>query len=86
MWFKRKRGLATGIVYSGGGIGSAVIALSLEKLIDVAGLETALKSLGAAAWVICFVASYFLKPPTERKSVTGIEWSVTLLYRYQKSR
>lgn len=33
------------MVYGGAGVGSAVIAPSLEKLIDIAGLETALKVL-----------------------------------------
>ncbi|KAH7112910.1 putative monocarboxylate transporter [Dendryphion nanum] len=74
LWFKRKRGLATGMVYGGAGIGSAVIALSLEKLVDVAGLETALKVLGAAAWCICLPASYFLKAPEGRRSVSSVQW------------
>ncbi|KAG8630357.1 hypothetical protein KVT40_001976 [Elsinoe batatas] len=78
LWFKRKRGLATGIAYSGAGIGSAVIALSLNKLIEVGGLETVLKVLGASAWVICIPASYFLKaPPGRLRAVAGIQWYAT---------
>ncbi|OAQ67584.2 monocarboxylate transporter [Pochonia chlamydosporia 170] len=75
LWFKRKRGLATGIVFGGAGIGSAVISLSLEKLIGVVGLESALKILGAAAWAICIPASYFLKAPAGRgRAVSSIQW------------
>ncbi|KAL2126222.1 hypothetical protein VTI74DRAFT_1406 [Chaetomium olivicolor] len=75
LWFKKKRGLATGIVYGGAGVGSAVIALSLEKLIDVVGLETALKILGASAWAICTPASYFLKVPAGRGgAVSDVQW------------
>jgi len=62
-------------VYGGAGVGSAVIALSLEKLIDTAGLETALKVLGGFAWVICLPAAYFLKPPTgARRAVSKMQW------------
>lgn len=75
LWFRRKRGLATGIVYGGAGVGSAVIALTLEKLIDAAGLETALKTLGVCAWLICLPASYFLKPPRgPRRAVSKMQW------------
>ncbi|PIG88151.1 monocarboxylate transporter [Aspergillus arachidicola] len=63
LWFKKKRGLATGLVYGGAGLGSAVIAISLEELISVTGLEGALKILGGMAWGICIPASYFLKAP-----------------------
>ncbi|KAH7401383.1 putative monocarboxylate transporter [Pyrenochaeta sp. MPI-SDFR-AT-0127] len=75
LWFKKKRGIATGIVFGGAGIGSAVISLSLEKLIAVVGLETALKILGVSAWAICLPASYFLKAPTgPRRAVANMQW------------
>ncbi|OJJ48040.1 hypothetical protein ASPZODRAFT_151432 [Penicilliopsis zonata CBS 506.65] len=64
LWFKRKRGLATGIVYGGAGVGSAVISLSMEKLIQTSSIRTAMKILGAAAWAVCLPASYFLTAPT----------------------
>ena len=61
-------------------MGSAVIAISLEKLIDVVGLETALKILGASAWAICLPASYFLKAPAGRGgAVSTVQWwAITL--------
>ncbi|CAI4213256.1 unnamed protein product [Parascedosporium putredinis] len=75
LWFKRKRGLATGIVYGGAGVGSAVIALSLEKMISVVGLRSSLRILGALAWAICLPAAYFLKPPAGRgRSVSRVQW------------
>ncbi|KAI9147238.1 monocarboxylate transporter [Paramyrothecium foliicola] len=77
LWFKRKRGLATGIVYGGAGIGSAVVSLTLEKLINVSGVETALKILGGAAWAICIPACYFLKaPPGRGRAVAAVQWSL----------
>ncbi|KAL2839734.1 major facilitator superfamily domain-containing protein [Aspergillus pseudoustus] len=77
LWFKRRRGLATGIVYGGAGIGSAIIAVSLEKLIEKTGLETALKILGGAAWAICLPAAYFLKAPSGRgRTVSTIQWTL----------
>jgi hypothetical protein len=61
-------------VYGGAGLGSAVIALTLEKLITVAGLDTALEILGVAAWEICIPASYFLKVPAGRgRAVSNVQ-------------
>ncbi|KAH6880834.1 putative monocarboxylate transporter [Thelonectria olida] len=75
LWFKKKRGLATGIVFGGAGVGSAIIALSLEQLINTTGLETALKILGALAWAICLPASYFIRAPAGRgRSVSSVQW------------
>ncbi|TWU72664.1 hypothetical protein ED733_002460 [Metarhizium rileyi] len=75
LWFKRKRGLATGVVFGGAGIGSAVISISLEKLIGAVGLESALKILGVLAWAICITASYFLKAPAGRgRAVSSVQW------------
>ncbi|KAL2871729.1 major facilitator superfamily domain-containing protein [Aspergillus lucknowensis] len=75
LWFKKRRGLATGIVYGGAGVGSAVIALTMESLIKKTGLATALKILGAAAWGIMLPASYFLKAPAGRgRAVSTVQW------------
>ncbi|KAL6709141.1 hypothetical protein ACN47E_001957 [Coniothyrium glycines] len=75
LWFKRKRGLATGAVYGGAGIGSAVIALTLERLITATSLETALKVLGATAWVVCLPAAYFIRAPAgPRRAVSNMQW------------
>ncbi|KAL3493998.1 major facilitator superfamily domain-containing protein [Aspergillus germanicus] len=77
LWFKKRRGLATGIVYGGAGVGSAVIALTMEKLIATTGLETALKILGGAAWAICIPASYFLTaPPGRARAVSTVQWNL----------
>ena len=79
LWFKRKRGLATGAVYAGAGIGSAVIALTLDRLIAATGLESALKILGGCAWGICIPASYYLRaPPGRGGAVAEVQWSVIL--------
>ncbi|PKS11717.1 hypothetical protein jhhlp_001705 [Lomentospora prolificans] len=75
LWFRRKRGLATGIVYGGAGVGSAVIALSMEKMITSLGIETTLKILGVVAWAICLPAAYFLKAPAGRgRAVSSVQW------------
>ncbi|PSN65437.1 putative monocarboxylate transporter [Corynespora cassiicola Philippines] len=75
LWFKRKRGLATGVVYAGAGVGSATLALSLDKLITTAGLANTLKFLGVVAWSICIPASYFLRQPMGRgRAMSPIQW------------
>ncbi|KAK6831633.1 hypothetical protein RU639_002644 [Aspergillus parasiticus] len=83
LWFKKKRGLATGLVYGGAGLGSAVIAISLEELISVTGLEGALKILGGMAWGICIPASYFLKAPAgSARAVSSIQWRLLRSLRF----
>jgi hypothetical protein len=75
LWFKKRRGLATGMVYGGAGLGAAVIGLTLDSLITKAGIEGALRILGVSAWVICMPASFFVKPPTGRHgSVMKMQW------------
>ncbi|SPO07528.1 uncharacterized protein DNG_10222 [Cephalotrichum gorgonifer] len=74
LWFKRKRGLARGPVYAGAGIGSALIAVVLEKLIDSLGLETAMKVMVVSAWAICLPVAWFLKvPPGQGRAVSRVQ-------------
>ena len=73
--------MATGTVFAGAGVGSAVIALTLEKLITATTLETALKVLGVSAWAICIPASYFLRAPAGRgRGVSSIQWYVLMAW------
>lgn len=75
LWFKRRRGLATGMVYGGAGIGAAVINLTLDKLISKVGIAKALRILGLAAWGICLPAALFVKVPDGRPNpVLKIQW------------
>ena len=75
LWFKRKRGLATGVVYCGAGVGSALISLVLERLISALGLETAFKILGVFAWVISLPAAWFIKaPPGHQRASSRVQW------------
>ncbi|KAB8218341.1 major facilitator superfamily domain-containing protein [Aspergillus novoparasiticus] len=72
LWFKKKRGLPTGLVYGGAGLGSAVVAISLEELISVTGLEGALKILGGMAWA----------PAGSARAVSSIQWRLLRSLRF----
>ncbi|KAE8313780.1 major facilitator superfamily domain-containing protein [Aspergillus transmontanensis] len=80
---QKERGLATGLVYGGAGLGSTMITISLEELISVTGLEGALKILGGMAWGICIPASYFLKAPAgSARAVSSIQWRLLRSLRF----
>ncbi|EJT71754.1 hypothetical protein GGTG_11008 [Gaeumannomyces tritici R3-111a-1] len=74
-YFSRKRGLANGIVYSGGGIGGAVISLGLDSLLQRVGPAWTFRILGLAVLSTGLPAAWFIKervPITHR--VKFIDW------------
>ncbi|MBM4447732.1 MAG: MFS transporter [Chloroflexi bacterium] len=60
-WFLRRRGLALGIVASGAGIGTLIIAPVSERLIDAFDWSTAYLVLAAATWVIMIPSALMLR-------------------------
>lgn len=79
-YFSRKRGLANGIVYGGGGIGGAVISLGLDSLLQRVGPEWTFRILGLAVLSTGLPAAWFIKertPITHR--VKFIDWYVFLV-------
>ncbi|MCX7916914.1 MAG: OFA family MFS transporter [bacterium] len=62
-WFKEKKGMATGIIVSGFGIGSAFLAPIGIKLINTFGWRKTMFIYGLLFGVIIFTASFFLKTP-----------------------
>ncbi|PWN53696.1 MFS general substrate transporter, partial [Violaceomyces palustris] len=61
-YFTRRRALAIGIVYSGSGVGGAVMSILLSRLVERIGLEWGIRALGIMAYIILVPASYTLKP------------------------
>lgn len=60
-WFTRTAGLATGLVYSGVGIGVMVVQPLAEYLIDVFGWRKAFLGLGLLGWTLMIPAALFLR-------------------------
>jgi MFS family permease len=67
-YFHRRRALAIGIVYSGSGVGGAVLSIALSKLTNRVGLEWAVRIFGLAAFAVLIPASYALKPKAAHAS------------------
>ena len=64
-YFRKKRGLAVGIVYGGSGLGGAVFSIGLSKLIDDVGLEWGVRIAGIIALALLIPASFTLRKKKE---------------------
>ncbi|KIK65055.1 hypothetical protein GYMLUDRAFT_39458 [Collybiopsis luxurians FD-317 M1] len=80
-YFKRKRGLANGVVFGVSGMGGAVLSVAQNYLIDRLGVAWTFRIIGLATMVLTFPACYFLKDRLRRSTAT-IEWSLFLDPRF----
>ena len=66
-WFIKRRGLALGIVASGAGLGTLILAPVAERLITAFGWSTAYLVLGAAIWAVMIPSALLLRrDPAEK--------------------
>ncbi|THU87383.1 MFS general substrate transporter [Dendrothele bispora CBS 962.96] len=85
-WFKKRRGLATGLAVSGTGIGGSIQVLILRPLITALGFRKALlihSSINAVVWVVAWTLIAERLPPNPKakkrwlpSKVTGSFYSV----------
>lgn len=61
-WFRRKRGLALGIVAAGSGVGTLVLVPVSQHLIDVFNWSRAYAIIGTVAGFITLATAFLLKP------------------------
>ncbi|KAI8627973.1 MFS general substrate transporter [Xylariaceae sp. FL1651] len=73
-YFSKKRGLANGVVFAGGGFGGAVLSIALDPLIRSAGAAWAFRVLGLATLVTGLPAAWFLKERTTVRKGGFVEW------------
>ncbi|KAI0409518.1 major facilitator superfamily transporter [Xylaria palmicola] len=73
-YFSKKRGLANGVVFAGGGLGGAVLSLALDPLIQKAGPAWAFRFLGLGTLVTGLPAAWFVKERTTVRRGGFIEW------------
>lgn len=66
LWFRRKRGLATGIAVSGSGIGTLVVAQVLAFCINAYGWRMALRQLAVGIGIVQVCVAFLLSPPPTR--------------------
>ncbi|KAI1422886.1 major facilitator superfamily domain-containing protein [Xylaria sp. FL1777] len=73
-YFSKKRGLANGVVFAGGGFGGAVLSLVLDPLIRSAGPAWAFRTLGLGTIATGLPAAWFLKERTAIRRGGFVEW------------
>jgi MFS family permease len=61
-WFDKRRGLASGIIYSGSGLGGIVFPLIITKLLNTLGFAWTLRVMALLSLVLGSLASMALKP------------------------
>jgi nitrate/nitrite transporter NarK len=72
-YFAKKRGIANGIVFAGGGIGGAVLSVSMQALLNRVGVAWTFRILGFVTLATTIPAAMLLKERTRRAS-SSIEW------------
>jgi OFA family oxalate/formate antiporter-like MFS transporter len=66
-WFPGKVGLASGIMLMGFGLGGLVLGSVVNSMIGSIGIFTTFKILAIAIAIICTVAAFIIKSPTEEE-------------------
>ncbi|KAM0331644.1 hypothetical protein ACHAQA_003323 [Verticillium albo-atrum] len=75
-YFKRKRGLANGIVYAGGGLGGAVMSIAANAMIEKYGVEWAFRITGIAVAVTGLPAAWLIIERTPIQATGIIDWTL----------
>ena len=75
-YFNKKRGLANGIVYAGGGIGGTVISFAMDGLIQKLGPEWTFRIIGLVTLATALPAAWLIKERAPLSSTGFIEWYV----------
>ena len=63
-WFEEKKGLALGIIGSGAGLGTMIIAPAANYFISQYDWRASFLILGLAAWIFIIIPALFLKEPS----------------------
>ncbi|KAJ2982313.1 hypothetical protein NQ176_g1469 [Zarea fungicola] len=75
-WFRKHRGLATGVVFGGGSLGAAVTGVATHAMVDKVGVAWTFRILGFMLWAVCLPAACLIKQPVSTKaSVPKLQWS-----------
>ena len=78
-YFVKKRGLANGIVFAGGGFGGAVLSIALDPLITRFGPAWGFRVLGLSCLLTGLPAAWFVRERTKGpRGGVFVEWSVPM--------
>jgi MFS family permease len=73
-YFSKKRGLANGIVFAGGGLGGAITSFALDAIIQRLGTAWAYRILGLVTLLTGLPAAWLVKERSPVKNAGFIEW------------
>lgn len=73
-YFNKKRGLANGIVYAGGGLGGTIISFGMDGVIQKLGPAWTFRILGLTTLATGLPAAWLIKERTPITTATFIEW------------
>ncbi|KAH7363442.1 major facilitator superfamily domain-containing protein [Plectosphaerella cucumerina] len=75
-YFSRKRGLANGLVYAGGGLGGAVMSIAANAMIERHGIEWAFRISGIVLAATALPAAWLIRERTPIQSSGFVDWSL----------
>lgn len=73
-YFNKKRGVANGLVYAGGGLGGAVISFCLNGLLEKLGPAWTFRVIGFVTLVTAMPAAWLIQERAPIRRVMLIEW------------
>ena len=79
-YFSKKRGIANGIVYAGGGLGGTAISFAMDGLIQKLGPPWTFRIIGVVTMATSLPAAWMIKERAPLTSTVFVEWCVTDLY------
>ncbi|KAJ5432267.1 uncharacterized protein N7458_011423 [Penicillium daleae] len=79
-WFRKYRGLATGVVFGGGSLGAAALSVAANLLVSEVGVPWTLRIFGLLAWAVCVPAACMIRQPKSTADpVPQLQW-----YRFRE--
>jgi len=79
-YFNKKRGIANGIVYAGGGFGGTVTSFAMDGLIQKLGPAWTFRVIGVVTLATGLPAAWLIKERAPITTTTFIEWSVSFSF------
>lgn len=75
-YFRAKLGLASGVVKLGGGVGAAVLSVSMDAMIQKVGIEWTFRIFGICTLVTAGPASLFVRDRASAGKIPFVDWSL----------
>jgi MFS family permease len=77
-WFMKRRGLASGIAFIGGGFGGVIFPLMIQALLPQVGWAWSIRILGFVVLVFCTVSIAFCRSRIPPRNGTSTTWRDTI--------